>query len=902
MRKRALFTVVIAAIVCLAALLVNAAPLKVSILGDSISTYKGVIPAAARATYPGHDVTSIDHMWWQQIINGLGGELDTVQAWSSSAIRDVVNYNAESFLAHYDQIGNPDVILILGGANDRNAPQGEYTGWTLEDTATYFRPALSRLFSGLKSTYPEASIYFIDIPYLTAAQKESIAYICAVYGVVRIEVFNIECWDSCHPLLAGMTAIAEQTLPVIKADLDKRAGYGTFAAAPATAVALDTRATAAGNLRSFDFGDGTEVLPFAAVNAGSWQIREVVGGVTNTWRVGTGEQTVEWSPSAPGTYEFVHEDTAGNALSAKFAVTLSYVTGGAATEVGAPGTVATVSVGGVALDTRATASGNTRTLDEEHPPLPFALSGSYGADGAAGAWSVAVTAPGAAEAAPWASGEAEAVRVWEPEAAGTTLFTLTASDGTELAARFAASLSFVSGGTASDVGGAGTVTTVRLEGIPLDTTVSAGGARTVEDAGDVLPVAASGDWATDAGAWAVALAYDGYEEAVASGAAATAFAWQPPYEGTQTLSLTDATGGVSRAVFTVAAKAAKFPTGGGTINPSVGGEASVALLHVALDTRSTKTGNLRELASEDELLDFAASGSGFERGVAAKWTITETRESTGTSAEAASGTAETVFAWRPYYAGTNTVTLVAANGDTLTARFALPDALAQYTDTGDIGGESGDEWGEAAVSFVGVALDTRATAANNTRTVTSTDEILPIAHYGAAGAPATVTVAFLGAASGDSAQFTDEGTSLWAPAGSGTWVLVHESDALSGSARFVFDVAGNWLDSVGMTAMEPADAGWRITFSPGFKAGKGGDAASWFEEAKALGFVKVRVATTLEELAAGEGDEVVDVDVDDLEPEYDAETDSVTVSVPFELMRRIGGEEATSMFMRVIVK
>ena len=880
------------------------AALKVSIMGASISTYSGTVPAGNPCFYPNtaSGVTSQDKMWWGIVINAIGGELEINESYSGSTVCYKNGQNS-SFVARMGNIGNPDVIIVHGSTNDSRsgAQVGEYkySEWTDAD-CQYFRPALARLLSGLIDAHPDAKLYYVLANDLRAEINESVRTICAYYGVPLVELVGpIETVDGVHPTEAGMEKTAAQILEVLEADLF---GYGTFAAAPATAVALDTRTTAAGNLRSFDWGDGTEVLPFAAVNAGSWQIREVVGGVTNTWRVGTGEQTVEWSPSAPGIYEFVHEDTAGNALSAKFAVSLSYVSGGSATEVGAPGTVTTVTVGGVALDTRATASGNTRTLDEEHPPLPFALSGSYGADGAAGAWSVAVTAPGAAEAAPWASGEAEAVRAWEPDAAGTTLFTLTASDGTELAARFAASLSFVSGGTASDVGGAGTVTTVRLEGIPLDTTVSAGGARAVEDAGDVLPVAASGDWATGAGAWAVTLSYDGYEEAVASGSAETAFAWQPPYEGTQTLMLTDATGGVSRAVFTVAAKAAKFPTGGGTVNPYTGGEASVAMLHVALDTRSTKTGNLRELASEDELLDFAASGSGFERGVAAKWTITETRESTGTSAEAASGTAETVFAWRPYYAGTNTVTLVAANGDTLTARFALPDELAQYTDTGDIGGESGDEWGEAAVSFVGVALDTRATAANNTRTVASTDEILPIAHYGAAGAPATVTVSFLGAASGDSAQFTDEGTSLWIPAGSGTWVLVHESDALSGSARFVFDVAGNWLDSVGMSAMEPADAGWRITFSPGFKTGKGGDAASWFEEAKALGFVKVRVATTLEELAAGEGDEVVDVDVDDLEPEYDAETDSVTVSVPLELMQRIGGEGATSMFMRVIVK
>ena len=47
---------------------------KVSILGDSISTYSG-ISSVKNAVYPNATVKSVEDTWWKQVINGLGAQL-----------------------------------------------------------------------------------------------------------------------------------------------------------------------------------------------------------------------------------------------------------------------------------------------------------------------------------------------------------------------------------------------------------------------------------------------------------------------------------------------------------------------------------------------------------------------------------------------------------------------------------------------------------------------------------------------------------------------------------------------------------------------------------------------------------------------------------------------------------
>ena len=72
--KKVLFTLLMIA----ATIAASAQTKKVSILGDSYSTYKGIIPSNYSTFYPdaNNDVTSVDQTWWSLYIKAKGYELE----------------------------------------------------------------------------------------------------------------------------------------------------------------------------------------------------------------------------------------------------------------------------------------------------------------------------------------------------------------------------------------------------------------------------------------------------------------------------------------------------------------------------------------------------------------------------------------------------------------------------------------------------------------------------------------------------------------------------------------------------------------------------------------------------------------------------------------------------------
>ena len=66
-------------------------PPRVSILGDSYSTFQGWIPEGNAVWYPYaersvNDVAEASECWWSQVIEALGGELEANESWSGSTI------------------------------------------------------------------------------------------------------------------------------------------------------------------------------------------------------------------------------------------------------------------------------------------------------------------------------------------------------------------------------------------------------------------------------------------------------------------------------------------------------------------------------------------------------------------------------------------------------------------------------------------------------------------------------------------------------------------------------------------------------------------------------------------------------------------------------------------------
>lgn len=196
---------------------------KVSILGDSYSTFQGYNPDDYRPFYPdaNNDVKEVELSWWSLFIHAKGYQLEKNNSWGGTTIcgtgyfgRDVSD---SAFLSRVDLLGEPDIIFVFGGTNDSwsGSPMGEYqySDWTKED-CMYFRPALACLLDTLQRRYPEADVYSILNSELREEINESMRAVCRHYGVRLIELHDIEKQNG-HPSVSGMKSICEQLLETI---------------------------------------------------------------------------------------------------------------------------------------------------------------------------------------------------------------------------------------------------------------------------------------------------------------------------------------------------------------------------------------------------------------------------------------------------------------------------------------------------------------------------------------------------------------------------------------------------------------------------------------------------------------------------------------------------------------
>lgn len=197
---------------------------KVSILGDSYSTYKDIIPEGYSTFYPDahNDVKEVEQTWWNLYIKAMGYQLEKNDSWGGTTICGTgymrMDSSSSSFIARMDRLGNPDIIFVFGGTNDAwaNSPVGEYkySDWTKEDCKA-FRPALACLLDGLQKKYPGAKIYSILNSELREEINESMRTVCEHYGVQLIELHDIDKQNG-HPSVKGMEAISQQLQEAIK--------------------------------------------------------------------------------------------------------------------------------------------------------------------------------------------------------------------------------------------------------------------------------------------------------------------------------------------------------------------------------------------------------------------------------------------------------------------------------------------------------------------------------------------------------------------------------------------------------------------------------------------------------------------------------------------------------------
>lgn len=217
--------------VCLPLAAQSADSLRVSILGDSYSTFEGwmqpawnavwYFPESNKLSKKNNDVKYVEQTWWHQVAREMGYILEKNNSFSGSTIcytgyKDKIgrhrNYSDRSFIGRAADLGHPNIILVCGGTNDSwcGAQVGDYKWrrWTNEDLHC-FRPAMAKMCSELKTLYPNARVIFILNSELRGDIVESVHKICRYYKIECVDLHDID-KQSGHPSVAGMRAFASQ--------------------------------------------------------------------------------------------------------------------------------------------------------------------------------------------------------------------------------------------------------------------------------------------------------------------------------------------------------------------------------------------------------------------------------------------------------------------------------------------------------------------------------------------------------------------------------------------------------------------------------------------------------------------------------------------------------------------
>jgi lysophospholipase L1-like esterase len=217
---------------------------KLTVYGNSITTYSGTQPAGYAVYYPSGDVNSPDKTWWGALIKETGMILEKNNSWSGSRVSLDNTTSSMSSDNRLRNMGKPDIILMLGGTNDwaGNVPLGGIN---------YENPDKSTITGGfiysiqqMKLLYPDAEI-FICSPLQRSGSKplvnnglyfyqirDRIEELTKALCVHFIDLYDVNInpetasntsftIDGLHPNAAGMLRIKER----LKQELYLKAGF-----------------------------------------------------------------------------------------------------------------------------------------------------------------------------------------------------------------------------------------------------------------------------------------------------------------------------------------------------------------------------------------------------------------------------------------------------------------------------------------------------------------------------------------------------------------------------------------------------------------------------------------------------------------------------------------------------
>ena len=144
----------------------SAEPKKVSVIGDSISTFRGYIPYGYSTYYPRTDGTfiSVADMYWHQLIYKhmtnarLERNIAYSGSWVTNASASKNTYFARRFI-NQNGVGDADIVIIHGGTNDWNKNQVDLvSGLGIRATSGPTDAQLAPLFAAADAATTRAEI------------------------------------------------------------------------------------------------------------------------------------------------------------------------------------------------------------------------------------------------------------------------------------------------------------------------------------------------------------------------------------------------------------------------------------------------------------------------------------------------------------------------------------------------------------------------------------------------------------------------------------------------------------------------------------------------------------------------------------------------------------------------
>lgn len=205
---------------------------KISILGDSLSTFEGYIPPQNISYYPNvnNDVNSVKQTWWDILLNTINATLEINNSFSGAKVSGT---DASSFITRHAELGNPEYIIIHGGTNDAswaNVPAGElHFNSPLNDlNINEFSDAYDFLIRCILDKYKHTNIILVIPSIVSNEYANSIISICEHYqlfGYVDLRNITLSL-SSGHYQKDSMQVVAEKVLEVISKNKNVERVFG----------------------------------------------------------------------------------------------------------------------------------------------------------------------------------------------------------------------------------------------------------------------------------------------------------------------------------------------------------------------------------------------------------------------------------------------------------------------------------------------------------------------------------------------------------------------------------------------------------------------------------------------------------------------------------------------------